>query len=34
VARVTSDIETLTQFFQWGGLAWLLNGTLMLSSRR
>ncbi len=30
VARVTSDIETLTQFFQWGGLAWLLNGTLML----
>lgn len=30
VARVTSDIETLTQFFQWGGLAWLLNGTMML----
>lgn len=30
VARVTSDIETLTQFFQWGGLAWLLDGTLML----
>lgn len=30
VARVTSDIETLTQFFAWGGLAWLLDGTLML----
>jgi putative ABC transport system ATP-binding protein len=29
VARVTSDIETLAQFFQWGGLAWLLDGTLM-----
>ena len=30
VARVTSDIETLAQFFQWGGLAWLLEGTLMI----
>jgi ATP-binding cassette, subfamily B, bacterial len=30
VARVTSDIETLTQFFSWGGIAWLLDGTLML----
>ncbi len=30
VARVTSDIETLAQFFQWGGLAWLLDTTLML----
>jgi ABC-type multidrug transport system fused ATPase/permease subunit len=30
VARVTSDIETLAQFFQWGGLAWLIDGTLML----
>ena len=30
VARVTSDIETLGQFFQWGGLAWLLDGPLML----
>ena len=29
VARVTSDIETLSRFFQWGGLAWLLDGTLM-----
>jgi putative ABC transport system ATP-binding protein len=30
VARVTSDIETLTEFFAWGGLAWLLDGTLMV----
>jgi putative ABC transport system ATP-binding protein len=30
VARVTSDIESLAQFFQWGGLAWLVDGTLML----
>ena len=30
VARVTSDVETLAQFFQWGGIAWLLDGTLML----
>lgn len=30
VARVTSDIEQLAQFFAWGGLAWLLNITLML----
>lgn len=30
VARVTSDTETLAQFFQWGGLAWLLDGSLML----
>lgn len=30
VARVTSDIESLAQFFQWGGLAWLVDSTLML----
>ncbi|MEO6572099.1 MAG: ABC transporter ATP-binding protein [Ilumatobacteraceae bacterium] len=30
VARVTSDIETLTEFFRWGGLAWLIDGTLMI----
>lgn len=29
VARVTSDVETLSQFFSWGGLAFLLNGALM-----
>ncbi|MCU1503074.1 MAG: putative transporter permease/ATP-binding protein, partial [Ilumatobacteraceae bacterium] len=31
VARVTSDVETLAQFFQWGALAWLLDGTLMFT---
>ena len=30
VARVTSDVETLSQFFSWGALAWLFDGTLML----
>jgi putative ABC transport system ATP-binding protein len=30
VARVTSDVETMAQFFSWGALAWLLDGTLML----
>jgi putative ABC transport system ATP-binding protein len=30
VARVTSDIETLAQFFQWGGMAWMRNTALML----
>lgn len=30
VARVTSDIETLGQFFSWGALAWLLDGALVL----
>jgi putative ABC transport system ATP-binding protein len=29
VGRVTSDIETLTQFFSWGGLSWMLNLSLM-----
>jgi len=30
VARVTSDVETMAQFFSWGALAWLLDGTLMV----
>jgi len=30
VGRVTSDVETLSQFFSWGALAWLLDGSLML----
>jgi ATP-binding cassette subfamily B protein len=30
LARVTSDIETLAEFFRWGGLALLIDGTLML----
>lgn len=29
VSRVTSDIETLTMFFAWGALSWLLNLSLM-----
>jgi putative ABC transport system ATP-binding protein len=31
VARVTSDIDTLSQFFSWGGIAYLLDGTLMVA---
>lgn len=31
VSRVTSDIETLTNFFAWGALSWLLNGTQILA---
>ncbi len=31
VARVTSDVETLAQFFSWGAFAWLLDGTLMFT---
>jgi len=30
VARVTADVETLANFFQWGGLAFLLDGAMML----
>ena len=25
VARVTSDVETLTQFAQWGAISWIIN---------
>jgi ATP-binding cassette, subfamily B, bacterial len=32
VARVTSDVETLGQFFRWGGLAWIINSALMLAA--
>ena len=31
VARVTSDVETMSQFFSWGAIAWLLDGTLMVA---
>ena len=31
VARVTSDVETLAQFFSWGGVMWLVNGAVMLA---
>lgn len=30
VSRVTSDIESMTQFFAWGGLTLLLDGTQIL----
>ena len=30
VSRVTSDIETISQFLQWGGIMWVINGTLMI----
>lgn len=29
VARVTDDVETLSRFFQWGGIAWLVDGAVM-----
>ncbi|HZA83764.1 MAG TPA: ABC transporter transmembrane domain-containing protein, partial [Actinomycetes bacterium] len=32
VSRVTSDVETLGQFFRWGGLAWVINSSLMLAA--
>lgn len=31
VSRVTSDVEQLSQFFAWGGVAWLVSGTTMLA---
>lgn len=31
VSRVTSDIETLTMFFAWGGLSWLLDGSQLIA---
>lgn len=30
VSRVTSDVETLGVFLQWGGVAWVVNGAIML----
>jgi len=32
VSRVTSDVETLSQFLQWGGVAWVVNGAAMLAA--
>lgn len=32
VSRVTSDVETLSMFLQWGGIAWLVNGAIMLAA--
>ena len=31
VARVTSDVETLSQFFSWGGIMWLVNGAVIVA---
>lgn len=31
VSRVTNDIETMTQFFAWGGLTLLLDGTQIIA---
>jgi ABC-type multidrug transport system fused ATPase/permease subunit len=32
VARVTSDVETLARFAQWGGVSWVVNSTLILAT--
>jgi putative ABC transport system ATP-binding protein len=32
VARVTSDIETLARFAQWGGVSWVVNSTLIVAT--
>jgi len=32
VARVTSDIETLAQFMEWGAVSWIVNGVLVLAT--
>jgi ATP-binding cassette, subfamily B, bacterial len=30
-ARVTSDVETIARFAQWGGIAWIVNTVMILS---
>jgi putative ABC transport system ATP-binding protein len=32
VARVTSDIETLAQFMEWGGVAWIVDTVLIAAT--
>ncbi len=32
VARVTSDIETLARFVNWGAISWVVNGTLIVGT--
>ena len=32
VARITSDVETLAQFTQWGAIAWIVNGSVILGT--
>jgi ATP-binding cassette subfamily B protein len=31
VARTTTDIETMSQFFAWGGVAWLVNSAVFVA---
>jgi putative ABC transport system ATP-binding protein len=31
VSRVTSDVETLSQFFAWGGVAWIVNSAMIVA---
>ena len=31
MSRVTSDVETLSQFFKWGGIAWVVNGLVIVA---
>ncbi len=28
---MTSDVETLSQFFNWGGIAWIVNGMVIVA---
>jgi ATP-binding cassette, subfamily B, bacterial len=32
VARVTSDVETLAQFMEWGAVAWIVDGFLIVAT--
>ncbi len=32
VARVTSDIETMAQFTEWGAVAWIVDGVLIVAT--
>ena len=32
VARVTSDVEQLGKFFEWSGMSWIINSTLLLGT--
>ena len=32
VARVTSDVEQLGKFFEWSGMSWVINSTLLLGT--
>lgn len=32
VSRVTSDVEALSKFFQWGAVAWIVDGTMMVAT--